>query len=200
MIMTARRPQESIRLHAYLNKNLGDDLLVHALARRYPDTLFWIKCSKQATAGFSTQKNVRRIPTARIVDRALRGMRLKFRVNDAIEGLVSQHCCAVVHLGGSIFIQHLNWKPQLARYEESIIADRPCFILDANFGPFRGQEYVREFGNFFSRITDVCFRDRYSAGLFTGLPNIRVAPDVVFGYESAVARSAVDGPIVGFSD
>ena len=60
-------------------------------------------------------------------------------------------------------------------------AARRYFILSANFGPFYTKRYVNSYRRFFDRYcTDVCFRDRYSAGLFSNVESVRSAPDVLF--------------------
>lgn len=63
------------------------------------------------------------------------------------------------------------------------IKDVPLFIIGANFGPFKNKYYLHEHKNVFRSAKDVCFRDNYSAGLFSDLDNVRVAPDIVFGLD-----------------
>ena len=58
------------------------------------------------------------------------------------------------------------------------------YVLGANFGPFYSKRYLSFYKKFFSNYCqDVCFRDRYSASLFSDVSNVRYAPDILFNVE-----------------
>lgn len=194
------RPQ--IRLHSYLANNLGDDLFVRIICRRYPDVTFWVACSRDRLRAFGDLPNLKRIPTIRGVDRVLRIARVPFRVNDAIRARIEGLCDAVVHLGGSMFMEQGDWRERVAFFTGSILPSKPCFVIGAHFGPFSDPGFPLKIAQFFAEIEDVCFRDSYSSALFRESPNVRYAPDVVFGYSplrhnpepptSRVAISVID--------
>ena len=48
------------------------------------------------------------------------------------------------------------------------------YVLGANFGPFYSKRYLSFYKKFFSNYCqDVCFRDRYSASLFSDVSNVQ---------------------------
>ena len=60
------------------------------------------------------------------------------------------------------------------------INDNKLFIIGANFGPYKTEEFLKLSTDYFKSCADVCFRDSQSYTLFSQLKNIRTAPDIVF--------------------
>lgn len=168
-------------IYAYANFNLGDDLFIKILCERYPNTEFILYAPKSYKKLFEDLKNLRIFPSDNFV---VRGANLIFRLvngkNRYIQGKIAEKCDAAVYIGGSIFMQDANWERKLENRKNSLIKDKPTFILGANFGPFNDEKFLSAYKKFFSKITDICFRDNYSYELFQELPNIRVADDIIF--------------------
>lgn len=178
-----RRRTIKVRLHAYLRGNLGDDLFVALLCRRYAQVTFYADCDRTSAAALKEVANFRTIPRIPRVDGVLKALGIGFRVNPRVEGSINRRCVAVVYIGGSIFMQKENWQEQIVRLRNRLVAGIPAFVIGANFGPYRDPDYLVEIQFVLRDLVDVCFRDRYSAELFAELDNVRCAPDVVFSLQ-----------------
>lgn len=187
-----------VYIYAYTSTNLGDDLLVLRLCREFPDSNFVISCPKEHSRAFSTVPNLLVIPRLRTLGRLLN---LVHRNYSHLEGWISSRCDAVVNIGGSIFIQNVEWRVATSRHRRRIASAKQYFIVGANFGPWDDPGYRDACVELFKNATDVCFRDSFSYELFKELDNVRHAPDVVLSYgpirashsqEKAVVISVID--------
>lgn len=152
---------KKIILEMYLKQNLGDDIFLYMLARRYPDVEFYTRASKKFIKNLGLE-NVR----PRSVWRKIFGKKY----------------IAKVVMGGSMFMENGLAKKDLIETLDSKYGDAtPLFFIGENFGPYQNEFYLQCYRKVFEKSEDVCFRDKYSAQLFSDLPNIRVEPDVVFG-------------------
>lgn len=166
-------------LYAYDRVNLGDDLFVRTLVRRYPDVQFYM---------WSDQNN-RRIfadmPNLKVIDRDSKLLQLLHRLRPSLpsryKAWLEKRCRAVVYIGGSIFMEYPNWET-ICTWWEYEAANRPFYVLGANFGPWRTEAYRQKMDAVFANCQDVCFRDRYSQSLFVQNPRIRQVPDILFAY------------------
>jgi len=154
---------KKIYLKAYTRINLGDDLFIHIICARYPDTTFYLKESKPYTDIFNSIPNL--IITENIDD-------ISFD--------------AIVYIGGSIFIE--NSPSSISRVrdlkEEIIKENIPTYIIGANFGPYTSNEYFNVVKNeLLPHLESITFRDTYSYNLFKDMSNVYYAPDVVFSLE-----------------
>lgn len=164
-------------LYAYDWRNLGDDLFVEYIARRYPKAQLYIWSGAENEAVYGRIPNLKRIdPDSRVV-RLLRKIRpsLVARYRSWLEN----RCDAVVYIGGSIFMEYPNWET-ICTWWEYEAKNRPFYVLGANFGPYHTEAYRKKMEEIFTDCRDVCFRDKYSASLFPGI--VRQAPDILFGY------------------
>jgi colanic acid/amylovoran biosynthesis protein len=84
---------------------------------------------------------------------------------------------AAVRIGGSVFIEKDGADPNY--FPEK---NKNFFIIGANFGPYRTKEFFDAKKEKIKASVDCCFRDRYSYELFSDLPQVRYAPDVLFVY------------------
>lgn len=175
---------KTIIIYAYTQLNLGDDLFIKILCDRYPNTKFIIQGN-----GYK-DKNLN-IPNLecyevdffiiRALNKLLKTIGLeKFEIMGVQEKLLSRKANASVYIGGSIFIQHENWKKQLYLLKKRVLKKYPFYFIGCNFGPYSSEEFYREYKNLFSKCEDVCFREEYSYNLFKDMDNIRKADDVVF--------------------
>lgn len=172
---------KKILIDAYLAKNLGDDLFLKIVFDRYPD-IEWhiITTDKTYNDTFSSYSNV-----------VVHHDSLFHKIINRTDSLYKQRTQifgrkydALLKIGGSIFIQSTHWKKQVSLNRTLIQSfknnNRPVFILGSNFGPFTDQEYLKVHKEMFRLCDDICFREQYSYNLFQELPNVRVAPDIVF--------------------
>lgn len=195
-----------IKLYAYLNGNLGDDLMVEILLKRYPHYHFLYMGNnddyKQLSSydNFITRKKL--IQKWRIVNRLCNilfgGKRKHVFVNLILDQMKKKAVCSV-HIGGSIFIEHSSAKIQVAREREKMEGS-PLFIIGANFGPYVHQVFLDSFRVCFRDVADVCFRDQESYRLFSELPNVRYAPDVVFNYKGDAKKKTTNDVIISVID
>lgn len=157
-------------LKAYINKNLGDDIFIDMLSRRYPNTKFLIDSKAQYFNNKNLEfynKNIFK----KIIGKMLYYISFK-KVN--YETLVSLKCNLSILVGGSMFIEK-NSTP-LSKLK------KPLYIIGSNFGPYKNVKYLKKQKKLFSQAADVCFRDKKSYELFNELPNVRYSTDIVFSY------------------
>lgn len=164
-------------LYAYDRRNLGDDLFVEHIARRYPDAQFYIWSGAENEAAYGSIPNLKWIDPDSWVVRSLRKLRPSLVAR--YRAWLENRCDAVVYIGGSIFMEYPNWE-QISTWWEYEAKNRPFYVLGANFGPYRTEGYREKMEAIFKDCRDVCFRDKYSAGLFPGV--VRYAPDILFSY------------------
>ena len=164
-------------LYAYDRQNLGDDLFVHAITRRYPDVQFYMWSDRK------NQQTFRCLPNLKVLDKDSRFVHLLHKLRPSLvaryRSIIESRCDAVVYIGGSIFMEYPNWKT-ICTWWEWTAKNRPFYVLGANFGPWHTEAYRAKMEEIFRDCRDVCFRDEYSAGLFPGV--VRCAPDILYSY------------------
>ncbi len=170
---------KKVFLYAYDRQNLGDDLFVHTITRRYPDAHFYMWSRKENREVFAC------LPNLKVIDQDSRLVRLLHRLRPSLvsryKGMIEERCDAVVYIGGSIFMEYPNWA-QLCTWWDWTAENRPFYVLGANFGPWHTEGYRAKMAEIFGKMRDVCFRDRYSRDLFRDVSAVRQAPDILFSY------------------
>lgn len=176
---------KKIYIKAFAHLNFGDDLFVKILCERYPNTKFYISCSRFTDTPFENVHNLtimnRRHFKGMIIQNTKRLMnKMKLDINFPFD--------AQVYIGGSIFIEPDDWdeshKYYLELESEKIGKKIPYYIIGSNFGPYCSKKFVDLHHNYFKYdVQDICFRDIQSYNLFSNLRNVRYAPDVVCSYE-----------------
>lgn len=168
-----------IFLYAYDKQNLGDDLFIHTITKRYPHVRFYMLSNKENRRTFAS------LPNLRIVDRDSRFVRFMNKLRPSLfaryKAWLEKRCDAVVYIGGSIFMEYPNWE-QICTWWEYEAENRPFYVLGANFGPYHTEAYRKKMAEVFANCRDVCFRDSYSYDLFHDVPAVRSAPDILFSY------------------
>lgn len=172
-----------VLLRAYTQLNVGDDLFLHILSKRYPKAEFILA---QETGGMydkflSTHDNISDFSGHGISYRIMR----RLGHTPYIDKKLFLGIDAVVYIGGSIFMENENDR----FYENAIIAETaycakkkiPYYILSCNFGPYTTSGYAERMRECFKHCTDVCFRDTASYGLFSSVS--RYAPDAAFSID-----------------
>lgn len=170
---------KKVFLYAYDKQNLGDDLFVHTIAKRYPDTRFYIWSDKKNRKTFRSLRNLKVVDKNSTFVGLLNRLRASFvpRYRAWLEG----RCQAVVYIGGSIFMEYENWK-QILNWWSYEVQNYPFYIIGANFGPYRSEAFRQGLAEIFLQAQDVCFRDQYSYNMFCNVPTVRCAPDILFSY------------------
>ena len=168
---------KKVFLYAYDRQNLGDDLFIRFIAQRYPRAQFYMWSDVKNRRVFAD------VPNLKIIDPDSRLVHLLHKLRPSLvaryRSIIENRCDAVVYIGGSIFMEYPNWE-QICTWWDWTAKNRPFYVLGANFGPWHTEAYRQKMEEIFRNCRDVCFRDKYSAGLFPGV--VRQAPDILFGY------------------
>ena len=161
---------KKIYVRAFCQSNLGDDLFVLQLAKRYPDTNFYVYALGEHQRAFLGQQNII-LPTSG--DRVLRKLThtLHLSRKEAFDG---QGLDGTVVIGGSIF-----WEGADLSFGQE---NGPCYIIGANCETGYSAEFSNRLRKTLSSVSDCCFRDRFSAALFADVSSVRCAPDVLYDW------------------
>lgn len=170
---------KKIFLYAYDKQNLGDDLFVHTITKRYPDVQFYIWSDRGNRKTFQALPNLKVLDKNGALVRMLNWLRPSFV--SRYRAWLENRCQAVVYIGGSIFMEYENWE-QILTWWEYEAKNRPFYIMGANFGPYKSEGFRNKLADIFRDAKDVCFRDRYSYEKFCEVPTVRCAPDILFSY------------------
>lgn len=160
--------------------NVGDDLLFVTLAKRYPDVAFAYLGDKSDGSAFDGLPNVRRLRRIPYVDGVLRRLRIPLSLNDLRRRLLVERSPLVVRLGGSLYMERGDWRRNVARDRELLRNRGGAFFLNGNFGPWRSPEFLATYESIFARALDVTVRDSASAEQLAAVPQVRLAPDMLF--------------------
>lgn len=166
--------KKEVYLKAYFRKNLGDDLFVRYVVERYPQVSFKISADSPFARPFTHFPNIRNLgKPGQLIDKVCNKIIGKQICRQQME----KSARAVVRIGGSVFIEPIPFSPP-KRY----FVHPNTFMIGCNFGPYKTEAYRKFIISRLEKSKDVCFRDRYSYEMFSFLDNVRVAPDVLFGY------------------
>lgn len=177
---------KKVYVHAFLAGNVGDDLFVRMLCRRYPKVLFRTIADRSYKTIFSDLPNMQVFspgdPEIAEMTAKLQKYKWAYGTDDFHEYLL-KHSDAVVHIGGSVFVQHQDdWSEAYAMDEKLAKMAKRLYVVGANFGPYTDKRYKETYHELFKKYKGICFRDHYSADLFADLKQVSYAPDVLFGY------------------
>src|SRR5690625_1788610 len=162
---------------AYTKFNLGDDLFIKVLSERYTKTKFILYAPKGYKRVFEKNDNIKIHASDSFFNRTINYI-LRKLFGSSREKILKKKVDAIVHIGGSIFMENINWqRRQLIRKNTF---KKPYFVLGANFGPYQTMGFYESYKEIFEDYTDICFRDTYSYKLFENMKNVRVADDIVF--------------------
>ena len=168
-----------IFLYVYAKSNLGDDLFIYTITRRYPKTKFYLWSDKQNKENFKRIKNLVVIdpntPFIRMLQKIRPSLELRYKTN------LQQRAQAVVYIGGSIFMEYTAWENILS-FWNFLAESFPLYAIGCNFGPYQTEAYRERLSDAFAKMQDVCFRDTWSLAKFPGVNTVRYAPDILFSY------------------
>lgn len=178
-------------IYAYIAGNLGDDLMVRCLCERYPETNFVLCADGKYKGGFCDIKNLTFYEQEG--ERARRWNQFWKKVKGTEDGfrkMLIKMSKAVVHIGGSVFVQHFDDYSALFQADLQLRRlSRQMYVVGANFGPYTDENYYKQYHELLSCYDGAVFRDRYSKKLFEDLENVAYAPDVVFNYHLSFDKS-----------
>lgn len=190
-----------IFVDVYLAYNLGDDLFLDVLSKKYPDAELTVNYVGNDYDKFIDKySNVQRRKYT-LGDKVLQKIRIKDTLNNYKE--IAKGHDAMVFIGGSIFrdesYHESLYKDRMRMVNEFKNLNKPVFILGANFGPYKRKSFLEDYMNFFERCDDVCFRDKYSFNIFQNIRSVRYAPDIVFQLNLDKYKKNNRKNIIGFS-
>lgn len=183
--------KKTIFIKAYLNMNLGDDLFLDILLIKYPNVNFMMIVPNENFVFLEKYKNLKIIKKNKFL-RLLDKLGIKLMKKSFVEFYFEKKCVATITIGGSLFIQNKYWINTYVREKNNFYLSHPNFLIGANFGPFYDNEYLYAYTELFSKYSDICFRDTYSYDLFKTLENVRIAPDVVFSFDTYIKAIAAN--------
>lgn len=175
-----------IKLYAFFGKNLGDDLMVDILLKRYPQYRFYYDGSEANSDLFLQYPNfenrtplLRRYGKLNYALNVLTGHKKEdFLLQRLFLRREKKSFCGIL-IGGSMFMQFAAEPERQVWWEELRFGKLPRFVIGVNFGPYRTEAFREAFGGYFCRCRGVTFRDRHSYRLFAHHANAAYAPDVV---------------------
>ena len=173
-----KRCKCSVFVYAFLDLNVGDDLFVRKLVASYPDVHFLLLAKKPYKRMLAAYPNV----TVYESDGFWLSGSKKLGIYEQLRWRIAHECDYAVYIGGSIFIEYSDWKDQHSWDRELYHNDR-LFIMGCNWGPYRTEQFKDNMRSVFSGVRDICFRDKFSYDTFSDLPNVRFAPDILFGQD-----------------
>lgn len=176
--------RKKILVDIYLAQNLGDDMFLDHLATSFPEIDFVpFHPGRNYTPFFEKYKNVQQFPYTFLDKISARLGKDKLsdynRMSDEYDGLL--------FLGGGIFREESYWKEVYQyRFQISnsfIEKGKKVIFVGCSFGPYSTNEFVDAHKELFRRISKITFRDQHSFQLFSDLPNVYYAPDVLWSYD-----------------
>lgn len=174
--------KEYYYINSYCNRNFGDDMFIISLIKRYPNASFYVCASKSILPKLNNYSNIKYESEFSFIIRRIRKKLLNIPGRVRNERKL-KNAKAVIKIGGSIFIEYNGWDKNY--YVDS---NKNNIIIGANFGPYDSQRYYEASKMKIENALDCCFRDKYSLSLFSDIPHVRYAPDILFGYDYSMER------------
>lgn len=169
---------KKVHLHAVTVVNLGDDIFLNMIIKRYPNVKFYL---------FTNMKDYKEIlnyPNCKIYTNKFIYVLKKIIFNFNVFNIKKKFIH--ISIGGSIFGEidsKLYWR--LNKFENDYKGYSKYFILGCNFGPYFTQKYLNLHHDVvFRNANDVCFREKRSYDLFSDLKSVRCKPDIVFSLDT----------------
>jgi len=181
---------KKILIKAYTELNLGDDLFIKILCDKFPNHNFLLVVKRNKSLPFKNIKNLDLVYRPPYIDYIFSKLNFKLNINNILTYNSATKTDATVLIGGSLFQQNNdNWKVDADYYNNLVEKSNEFFILGSNFGPYYDESFYGFYYDMFKRVNDICFRDQYSYNNFLNLPQVRIAPDVVFSLDTNLVGS-----------
>lgn len=161
---------KKVYIMAYSKMNLGDDLFIDILVKRYKNVEFYSKNMQMDSTAYRQNKNLH------FIDYNL----------DELLTLDITDFDAFVYIGSSIFMEHAGGLERIQKLKELVIRCKnlgiPFYYISSNFGPYQTEAYKNAVTDMFYDVTDVCLRDTASYKIFSTIKTVRYAPDAILSY------------------
>lgn len=192
---------KKIFVDIYLAYNLGDDLFLDILSKKYKNVEFTVNYVGSDYDYFIEKyANLKRRKYT-YIDKFLQKLKVKDTLTNYKQ--IAENHDAMIFIGGSIFRDE-NYHEDLYNNRISMLnefkkRDKPVFVLGSNFGPYKRESFLKDYREFFSQCEDVCFRDKYSYNLFKDIKSVRYEPDIVFQLNLDKFKKNEKKNTIGFS-
>lgn len=179
---------KKIFLQAYLTENLGDDLFIDIISKRYPNSKMKILTYNNIKTNFSENIKIYNKKYHKLLNKIIK-VYTKNKSN--LENEMIKKSDITCFIGGSMFIEKSN-----QNIKNQYFIGKKHYVIGTNFGPYHTKNYYQTFYNMFKKAIDVCFRDEYSYNLFKDLPNVRMAPDIVFSLDTTDLNNKEENKVI----
>lgn len=169
--------KKKVLISAYVAKNLGDDLFIDVLCRRYPETEFYLFGPSGFKNVYEDLENLKYIGFNKLLWKVLNYNILLYTF---IHFLISRVITTNVLITGNLFEEIKGFQKNKLKKNISSHLYNKSFYISSNIGSYQTRDFLNNCEDVFKKIDDVCLRDEYSYSLFSHLNNLRVAPDAVF--------------------
>lgn len=200
---------KKIILQIYINENLGDDLFLDIISKRYPDTkfvVFGIGDRKIPPIYNNKYSNVEIVKFRNNLFRYFNMILKVLLKKDCALNRYLKDADGMVILGGSVFIDsplpfEAYKSKLLAKVRTNILkVNKPMFVIGANFGPVFHDSFKSQYKFIFQNSVDVCFRDSNSKKYFNNLENVRKSTDVIFCHKNEIAKTEKNSVAISIID
>ena len=180
----------NILLHAYVAQNLGDDLFLFLICKRYPQHTFYLFAEGRFIEQYKHIPNLRILKIyvlPKVLRKALRklgvinfDMSFEYFQRRILQRKALNFTSFQIWLGGSQFVETKNWKTIIAykKYQQKFHI--PFVSISATAGPFLTEEYKKKAIEVIKGYDEICFRDKKSYEITGELSNARYEMDMVF--------------------
>ncbi len=176
---------KKVILFACIEKNIGDDLFVYLVAKRYPEISFYIT----SDAKYGTLAD---LPNLIFDDQVSRWIRASNSIShnpikelyrniilNKIGKRIGRFDIAIYIVGNAFKNNDYQGRKDSRWFVDRLSLADSFYLLSTNFGPYKDDRWRNDFFSVFNLATDVCFRDRKSYDLFSVINNVRYCPDAV---------------------
>lgn len=184
----------------YDRGNLGDDLLFRALVERYPSTSFDYLEMGRGNGAFAHFANANGWSVVRYADGVLRRLRVPWRVERWARRRLIRRSRLAVRIGGSLYMERGAWRLDADLDAELLQSREGAVYINGNFGPWQTQKFLERYTSIFARALDVTVRDRASFGQLSGIPTVRLAPDLIFASPQPAPAPEPGGVVISVID
>lgn len=162
------KEKKKVLLFAYAHANLGDNLFIYMILKRYPNVDFYIHLVEEGYDRiYKDFKNIHYLHDGRNVDK-----------------IDIEEYDAYVYVGGSIFMESEYSMHEVKEFNKFIKKcnekNKKFYYMSCNFGPYKTKEYLELVRENFSLCSGVCFREKKSYDMFKDIDKVMYAPDMIF--------------------
>lgn len=161
--------------------NLGDDLFLYILGRKFPQQHFYITTTHELI-GFYQQFgsfDLYKYPVEKKLSRIF-PPRVLANIYNMLHGRNDNY----ILLGGSVFMDHQYSKQQYHYRKFDLLTSKRAYVIGSNFGPVVKQPLQKWYAKLLPHFDWVSWRDKASFDLQLTKTNQNFFPDVVLGLDT----------------